>query len=59
MIFQSSHHLAPLPPGEHCIAAELSTNEHKIYAIDGQPLGSEVTIMQPARSGLEALAPLE
>ncbi len=51
MVFTKRYHLPPLPAGEHCIAAELSTNEHRLYAIAGRSIRAEVNVVQTATGG--------
>lgn len=47
MIFSSPHDLGPLPPGEHEIAVQLSSADHRTLLVEGKPIESRVTVTQP------------
>ncbi|MEQ9324592.1 MAG: hypothetical protein RIF41_35840, partial [Polyangiaceae bacterium] len=47
MIFSSPHDLGPLPPGDHEIAVQLSSADHRTLLVGGRPIESRVTVTQP------------
>ena len=45
-IYSEWYRLPPLPPGEHTIDVQLSTNDHNVYAVDGKPVEASVTVKE-------------
>jgi len=44
-VFDNSYQIGALPKGEHTIRVSLNTNNHRAYAVDGQPLEATATIV--------------
>jgi hypothetical protein len=44
-VFSSSYSIGALPKGEHALRVTLNTNDHRAYAVDGQPLVAETIIV--------------
>ena len=43
-LFSNSYAIGALPPGQHLLRVTLNTNDHRAYAIDGQPIVAETII---------------
>jgi hypothetical protein len=46
-VYSHWFHLPALPPGEHELRALLTTNDHRVYTVDGQPVAAQATVTAP------------
>ena len=45
-LYDSSFHLARLPPGDHVISVSLNANDHSELALGGTPISASTTVSE-------------